>query len=218
MRTFLASHKSQSFFITLFLFMPLFFVLIYSKNFMHIEHGMPKEDKFNIAIKQFIQTSQTTKPTQKTTQEPIKPIETKKEKPIAKPKKIVQNTQPKPTTLPKESAILKQETTQHAITSNTHENISLSGNNNDLLKEVKQAIDKALIYPRQAKKMRMSGEVLLEFTWTKDKNLLDLKILKSSKYKLLNESALETIRIASKNFPQYDKTYRIKIPLIYKIN
>ncbi|AJC90372.1 energy transduction protein TonB [Campylobacter subantarcticus LMG 24377] len=218
MRTFLASHKSQSFFITLFLFMPLFFVLIYSKNFMHIEHGMPKEDKINIAIKQFIQASQVTKPTQKTIQEPLKPIETKKEKPIAKPKKIVQNIQPKPTTLPKENTTLKQETTQHAITSNNHENISLSGNNNELLKEVKQAIDKALIYPRQAKKMRMSGEVLLEFTWTKDKNLLDLKILKSSKYKLLNESALETIRIASKNFPQYDKTYRIKIPLIYKIN
>lgn len=75
-----------------------------------------------------------------------------------------------------------------------------------------------IIYPRQARKMRMSGEVLVEFTWTKEKKLENLKILKPSKYDFLNKSALETIRIASKKFPQYEKTFHIKIPLVYKLS
>ena len=85
-------------------------------------------------------------------------------------------------------------------------------------KPFESAIDEALIYPRQARKMRMSGEVLVEFTWTKEKKLENLKILKPSKYDFLNKSALETIRIASKKFPQYEKTFHIKIPLVYKLS
>lgn len=55
--------------------------------------------------------------------------------------------------------------------------------------------------------MRMSGEVLVEFTWTKEKKLENLKILKPSKYDFLNKSALETIRIASKNFHNMKKLF-----------
>ncbi|MCW1523679.1 energy transducer TonB, partial [Campylobacter jejuni] len=53
--------------------------------------------------------------------------------------------------------------------------------------------------------------------WTKEKKLENLKILKPSKYDFLNKSALETIRIASKKFPQYEKTFHI-IPLVYKLS
>ncbi|MCW1584839.1 energy transducer TonB, partial [Campylobacter jejuni] len=51
----------------------------------------------------------------------------------------------------------------------------------------------------------------------KKKKLENLKILKPSKYDFLNKSALETIRIASKKFPQYEKTFHI-IPLVYKLS
>ncbi|HEC1788422.1 TPA: energy transducer TonB, partial [Campylobacter lari] len=175
------------------------------------------EEKFNIAIKQFLQDSPKVK-NEQSKQEKIKKIEQVKEKPIVQPKKINTSTDTKAANRLKEEIKSQKITSQEKnILINSQESISLT-NNNELLKEVKQAIDKALIYPRQARKMRMSGEILLEFTWTKDKNLLNLKILKPSKYKLLNDSALETIRIASKNFPQYEKTFHIRIPLIYKIN
>ncbi|MCV3472598.1 energy transducer TonB [Campylobacter sp. CNRCH_2015_0338h] len=213
MKTFINNHKNQSFFITLFLFLPLFFVFIYTKSFLHIQHSASKEEKFNIAIKQFLQDSPKVK-TEQPKQEKIKKPEQTKEKAIIQSKKTNTLTNTKAINQLNEKITIAQEKNT-PITS--QESISLA-NNNELLKEVKQAIDEALIYPRQAKKMRMSGEILVEFTWTKDKNLLNLKILKPSKYKLLNDSALETIRIASKNFPQYEKTFHIRIPLIYKIN
>ncbi|MBT0828484.1 energy transducer TonB [Campylobacter lari] len=217
MKTFINNHKNQSFFITLFLFLPLFFVFIYTKNFLHIQHSSSKEEKFNIAIKQFLQDSPKAK-TEQPKQEKIKKLEQTKEKSVIQPKKVNTLTNTKITNQLNEEIKPQKTLTQEKNTPTTsQESISLT-NNNELLKEVKQAIDKALIYPRQAKKMRMSGEILVEFTWTKDKNLLNLKILKPSKYKLLNDSALETIRIASKNFPQYEKTFHIRIPLIYKIN
>ncbi|MFG5150666.1 energy transducer TonB family protein, partial [Campylobacter lari] len=214
---FISNHKNQSFFITLFIFLPLLFVFLYAKNFLYIQHNTTKEEKFNIAIKQFLQDSPKVK-NEQSKQEKIKKIEQVKEKPIVQPKKINTSTDTKAANRLKEEIKSQKITSQEKnILINSQESISLT-NNNELLKEVKQAIDKALIYPRQARKMRMSGEILLEFTWTKDKNLLNLKILKPSKYKLLNDSALETIRIASKNFPQYEKTFHIRIPLIYKIN
>ncbi|HEG2582009.1 TPA: energy transducer TonB [Campylobacter lari] len=217
MKTFINNHKNQSFFITLFLFLPLFFVFIYTKNFLHIQHSASKEKKFNIAIKQFLQDSPKVK-TEQPKQEKIKKLEQTKEKAIMQPKKTNTLTNTKAINQLNEKIKPQKTIAQEKNTPITsQESISLA-NNNELLKEVKQAIDEALIYPRQAKKMRMSGEILVEFTWTKYKNLLNLKILKPSKYKLLNDSALETIRIASKNFPQYEKTFHIRIPLIYKIN
>ncbi|ECW8955148.1 energy transducer TonB [Campylobacter lari] len=217
MKTFINNHKNQSFFITLFLFLPLFFVFIYTKSFLQIQHSASKEEKFNIAIKQFLQDSPKVK-TEQPKQEKIKKLEQTKEKAIMQPKKTNTLTNTKAINQLNEEIKPQKTLTQEKNTLTTsQESISLA-NNNELLKEVKQAIDEALIFPRQAKKMRMSGEILVEFTWTKDKNLLNLKILKPSKYKLLNDSALETIRIASKNFPQYEKTFHIRIPLIYKIN
>ncbi|EAH7585870.1 TonB family protein [Campylobacter lari] len=217
MKTFINNHKNQSFFITLFLFLPLFFVFIYTKNFLHIQHSSSKEEKFNIAIKQFLQDFPRAK-TRQPKQEKVKKLEQTKEKSVIQPKKVNTLANTKITNQLNEEIKPQKTLTQEKNTPITsQESISLT-NNNELLKEVKQAIDEALIYPRQAKKMRMSGEILAEFTWTKDKNLLNLKILKPSKYKLLNDSALETIRIASKNFPQYEKTFHIRIPLIYKIN
>ncbi|MCV3445502.1 energy transducer TonB [Campylobacter lari] len=217
MKTFISNHKNQSFFITLFIFLPLLFVFLYAKNFLYIQHNTTKEEKFNIAIKQFLQDSPKVK-NEQSKQEKIKKIEQVKEKPIVQPKKINTSTDTKAANRLKEEIKSQKITSQEKnILITSQESISLT-NNNEFLKEVKQAIDEVLIYPRQARKMRMSGEILVEFTWTKDKNLLNLKILKPSKYKLLNDSALETIRIASKNFPQYEKTFHIRIPLIYKIN
>lgn len=233
MKTFISNHKNQSSFITLFVFTSLFFVFLYSKDFLHIQPNETiKENKFNMAIKHFVQNSSDIKPTQptQTIQEPsniqpkepvqeiIKKPKPRKEKPIAKPKKIIPPTNAKAISQSKKDTSSQQPIAQQQTPqTNSYQSVSLTGNS-EFLKEIKSAIDEALIYPRQARKMRMSGEVLVEFTWTKDKKLENLKILKPSKYDFLNKSALETIRIASKKFPQYEKTFHIRIPLIYKLN
>lgn len=233
MRMFISNHKNQSSLITLFVFTPLFFVFLYSKNFLHIQpNDVIKENKFNMAIKHFVQNSSDIKPTQptQTIQEPsnilpkepvqeiIKKTKPRKEKPIIKPKKIIPPTNAKAISQPKKDTNSQQPIAQQqAPQTNSYQSVSLTSNS-ELLKEIKSAIDEALIYPRQARKMRMSGEVLVEFTWTKEKKLENLKILKPSKYDFLNKSALETIRVASKKFPQYEKTFHIKIPLVYKLS
>lgn len=233
MRMFISNHKNQSSLITLFVFTPLFFVFLYSKNFLHIQpNDVIKENKFNMAIKHFVQNSSDIKPTQptQTIQEPsniqpkepvqeiIKKTKPRKEKPIIKPKKIIPPTNAKAINQPKKDTSSQQPIVQQqAPQTNSYQSVSLTSNS-ELLKEIKSAIDEALIYPRQARKMRMSGEVLVEFTWTKEKKLENLKILKPSKYDFLNKSALEIIRVASKKFPQYEKTFHIKIPLVYKLS
>lgn len=232
MKTFISNHKNQSSFITLFVFTPLFFVFLYSKDFLHIQpNEIIKENKFNMAIKHFVQNSSDyetdtthtnyTRAFECATQRTCarnKKIKPRKEKPIAKPKKIIPPANAKAISQPKKDTnmqqpIMQQQTPQ----ASSYQSVSLTSNS-ELLKEIKSAIDEALIYPRQARKMRMSGEVLVEFTWTKEKKLENLKILKPSKYDFLNKSALETIRIASKKFPQYEKTFHIKIPLVYKLS
>ncbi|AJC87511.1 energy transduction protein TonB [Campylobacter insulaenigrae NCTC 12927] len=214
---FITNHKNQSFLITLFLFIPIFYILIYSKNFINIQHkDLNKEDKINLAIKHFIQQTQTpiNKQTPKNILEqkiptPNKVINNPIKKPIPKANQPVKS---KPLPKPQQTIPLSQPTVSNSTISST------TISNNDFLKEIKLAIDNTLVYPRQAQKMRMSGEVLVEFTWTNQQILKNLKVITPSKYKLLNESALQTIHLASKYFPKYDQTFNIRIPIIYKIN
>ncbi|AJC84412.1 energy transducer TonB [Campylobacter peloridis] len=224
MTKFINNHKNQSFFITSFLFSFILFSLVYSKNFLHIKHTNIKEDQFNLAITHFLHQAMPTPPSNTNEKIDKKQIEkeqkiTNKQQKNTKKEKLLEKPLQKEVSIEKNQEIIntKQPTLQENIAPQ-EESISLNNNNNELLKEVKLAIDKALIYPRQAKKMRISGEIFLEFTWTKEKELKNLKIITPSKYKILNESALKTIQIASKNFPQYEKTFHIKIPIIYKIH
>lgn len=202
-------HKFQSFVITLIFFTPLIFIFIYSKNFLLVKQNMQENHTFNLQFEQFLQQipSLKNKQQENITKQIPKQEKTIQKKPITKTK-----SNPKP-------LLPSQANSNTPLENNlkTHQDLN-SPLNDELLKEIKFAIDKALVYPRQAQKMRMSGEILLEFTWTKDQVLQNLKIIKASKYAILNKSALQTIQSASKNFPKYEKTFHIQIPIIYKIN
>ncbi|OCS42542.1 hypothetical protein CFVI02298_04735 [Campylobacter fetus subsp. venerealis cfvi02/298] len=65
--------------------------------------------------------------------------------------------------------------------------------------------------------MRMSGEVWVEFLWLKRGILKDLKVSKSSGYELLDLSAMETIKIASKEFPALNEDARLSVPIVYRL-
>ena len=90
---------------------------------------------------------------------------------------------------------------------------------NPFLREIKAAIDKAAreTYPRQAVKMRLSGRVWLEFVWLTNKELKDVRILKSSGYEILDDNILKAVVRASNEFPTYEKNVRIQLPFHYNL-
>lgn len=90
---------------------------------------------------------------------------------------------------------------------------------NPFLREIKAAIDKAAreTYPRQAVKMRLSGRVWLEFVWLTNKELKDVRILKSSGYEILDDNILKAVVRASNEFPAYEKNVRIQLPFHYNL-
>ncbi|MCR6572953.1 energy transducer TonB, partial [Campylobacter insulaenigrae] len=161
MTSFITNHKNQSFLITLFLFIPIFYILIYSKNFLNIQYkNINQENKINLAIKHFMQQTQT--PINKQTPEnileqkiptPNKVINNPIKKPIPKANQPVKS---KPLPKPQQTIPLSQPITTQSVNNSTISSTTIS--NNDFLKEIKLAIDNTLVYPRQAQKMRMSGK------------------------------------------------------------
>jgi len=57
-----------------------------------------------------------------------------------------------------------------------------------------QKVAKAKYYPRIARKRGFEGEPIVRFTLDKDGSLTSIKLIKDSKYEILNNAALETIR------------------------
>ncbi|PPB59614.1 energy transducer TonB [Campylobacter hyointestinalis] len=237
------NHKLQAFYITSLLFMPMIFAFIQFATTVKFEQQ--KSDEILLSIKQ-ITLNKASSPSKLAVKPPepipeqVKPIqkieEFKKPKKIkvAKPhhiknkvkKQIVEKLIQKPTINEQNQAIsaisTAQTNTQEPTTKTveaTEQMQTLSYGNSDdpFLKELKAAIDRAGIYPRIARKMRLEGEIWLEFIWTKNSKLEDLKITKKSSHDILDKSALETIIKASRNFPKHYKTIKIQVPIIYKI-
>ena len=61
-------------------------------------------------------------------------------------------------------------------------------------KEIWQRVTKAKYYPRMARKRGFEGVPIVTFTLGSKGELIDLKLIEVSSYKILNEAALETIR------------------------
>ncbi|RAZ54685.1 energy transducer TonB [Campylobacter hyointestinalis] len=241
------NHKFQAFYITSLLFMPMIFAFIQFATTIKFEQQKSDEILLSIKQITLNKSSSLSKfsvkppePIPEPILEQVKPIQKIEE--FKKPKKIkaikphhIKNKFKKPIIekpIPQKPTINEQnQAISHAQT-NTQEAETITktaesteqmqtlsyGNSDDpFLKELKTAIDRAGIYPRIARKMRLEGEIWLEFIWTKNSKLEDLKITKKSNHDILDKSALETIIKASRNFPKHHKTIKIQVPIIYKI-
>lgn len=213
MKKLFSHHKYQAFYITCLAFIPLIFILSHSNNLFKTQ--IKNEDSFSLAIKQFIYSNPT-----KETQE-LKTIAKQQTPKITKAHQLPKKQKPtKPShTLTASSQKLKTFKTNN--TSNAYAQnspLKQDQNNLSLLKQIQKAIQQAQIYPKQARKMRMQGIVKVEFLWTKNKGLEDLKIIQSSGYDLLDKSALKSIRKASLYFPYYESDLRIVLPIAYELS
>lgn len=237
------THKFQAFYISLVISILTLFLIYQSANAVVLEPIKLQNENFSMQIAQFVASSQPKEP--KTMEPNLKPIkeEIKKEEPPKKPiKKHIKKEIKKPSKNPEKPKDMLKDTPKieetkasnlaqtqavnpaqssnlpsPATTSNLPQTLTYGKTNDERLKKIKMAIDEAGFYPRKARKMRLSGEVWVEFLWQKNGVLKDLKIKKSSSHDVLDESALQTIKTASKDFPILDKDIRLEVPIVYDL-
>ena len=212
MKNALLNTKVQASYITFLVFLPLLFTLIYAYSLFKTQ--INKEESFELKMSYFtpkdnylVSEKQILDPKQSFKIAPKK----SQSKTVAKPlNERIENSNLKSNESVKSSILKSNESTKNSILSSKQsEEIALN--------KIREAIQKAQIYPLIAQKKRMSGVVKVEFIWKSDKTLADLKIIQSSGYTLLDKSALESIRKASLNFPSYERNLKITLPISYEI-
>lgn len=201
MKNALLNTKAQASYITFLVFLPLLFTLIYTYSLFKTQ--INKEESFELKMSYFTQKDNHLVSEKQT-------LDPKQSFKIA-PKKSQSKTSAKPLNERIESSNLKS---NESVKSS---NLSSKQSEEIALNKIREAIQKAQIYPLIAQKKRMSGVVKVEFIWKSDKTLADLKIIQSSGYTLLDKSALESIRKASLNFPSYERNLKITLPISYEI-
>ena len=221
-------HKTLSFYLTSLCFLPLAIVFFVLPSYLRIKPV--NQENFTLSMQQFITQN---------AQNAIISTLTQKQKEIPKPlpqehkkykKKHKRNPAKQTTTNPMQTQTQTSQTLESQATTNTDstntnstntgqttQTLSYGKDNHPFLKAVKSAIDSHTKYPRQARKMRIQGKVVVGFLWTKQRELRDLKILKSSGHNLVDENSLHTIQKASRSFPTYTNNVRLQIPIIYQL-
>lgn len=90
---------------------------------------------------------------------------------------------------------------------------SVQGEHFELYERVHSALLKNVFYPKKARYKRLSGIVILEFVLEKNGEISQERVVQSSGYALLDESALKAL--SSTQFPTTPKRYRFRVPLRY---
>lgn len=90
---------------------------------------------------------------------------------------------------------------------------SVQGEHFELYEKVHSALLKNVFYPKRARYKRLSGIVILEFVLEKNGEISQERVIQSSGYALLDESALKAL--SNTQFPTTPKRYRFRVPLRY---
>lgn len=167
-------------------------------------------------------------PVESTIPKIYEPAKKPKDKP---PKKHVKKTEKKPDKkhekkIAEEKQAVKQ---SQAKVANSNENkqasmqhntpVTLGSNNqNPFLAEVKRLIDEHNKYPRLARRMGLTGEVVVRMVLSQDGRVMELRVIESSTHAILDSQTLQAIEEASKFFPKPDKAYILHIPIEYQLN
>lgn len=112
----------------------------------------------------------------------------------------------------------------HQATSFTpvHELPKMPAAGNDIsgaaLGHIRAMIEKAIIYPTIARKLRLEGIVTVFFILNSDGTVDQLHISTTSGSKILDDKALNTILSLSGNFPALGKTVELRIPIAFKLS
>ncbi|WP_086251727.1 energy transducer TonB [Campylobacter devanensis] len=89
-------------------------------------------------------------------------------------------------------------------------------NDSEIFKRLKDEIAQNTIYPRAARRARLSGVVGVEFQIDKS-GISNEKISRPSQHKLLNEAALNAIKKTKPNLENIDKKYSIFMEIAFEL-
>ena len=212
----LTSHKNQAFALTCLIFSPL--LAFFTSGVFKVE--MKGQDSISLAMEQFIAQGEFVAPKLAPSLSPTKDTKTlkKKEKKETKADTQKDNAEKKDEKEQEEQNLGGAAQVANAAPTQIG-TLAYGKTDNPFLREIKAAIDKAAreTYPQQAIKMRLTGVVWLEFLWLTNKELKEVRILKSSGYKILDENILKALVRASSEFPAYTENVRIQLPFHYNL-
>lgn len=86
-----------------------------------------------------------------------------------------------------------------------------------VLLRIKKAIDGNLLYPRKARLMRLEGVAVVQFTYTKERSLRGLRLLKGTGHRELDAAALDSIKRAVHTFPAVDHNFTLRLPIRFEL-
>lgn len=210
------SHKKQAFLLTCLIFTPLLLFPFFENSF---SKDVKADNNLNLVIGQFVvkEHQSLLPPSPKPKQENKQERKAEKEK-----SKKVENIDKKQAKKDIKKPEKLEETKAAAATNSAPqiETLMIGKDNNEFLKAVKQAIDKATIdtYPRQARQMRLTGVVSVEFAWLDGSRLGFVRIVQSSGHRILDDNAIKAIKRASRNFPSYEKNVKVTHNLRYNLS
>lgn len=108
---------------------------------------------------------------------------------------------------------------EDASMQNPNQAINLGSNHqNPFLAEIKRLIDAHNSYPRMARRMGLSGEVVVRMVLDDEGKIVELRVIESSSHAILDEQTIRAIQEASQSFPKPDRAYILDIPIAYQLN
>jgi len=81
---------------------------------------------------------------------------------------------------------------------------------------IRELIRKEVYYPYMARKMGWEGKVLIGVVLTPE-GCSEVRLVKSSGFPLLDESALETVKRVCKKFPKPERKVSLQVPILYRL-
>ncbi len=82
---------------------------------------------------------------------------------------------------------------------------------------IKELVQKNITYPAKARRMGLTGRVVVSFTVLENGHVANVRILDSSGHDLLDNNVLETVK-AVEPFPKPPVSAELRIPIFYRIN
>jgi protein TonB len=154
--------------------------------------------------------------------------EKKKEKKIKEVKKVekkvlekVEKTQEVKVEQKTEPIVQEMASKEVIKQENTIDPSQIEALEDEYLSKLRYLIEKNKIYPQSAKRLNQMGKVHVYFVISKDGQIKDVKVVKDSKYKRLNEAALEILAKINRFEPIPEKlnknSWEITVPIVYQI-
>ena len=168
------------------------------------------------------------KPLPETKSKNIVKQEKKKEKKIKEVKKVekkvlkeVEKTQEVKVEQKTEPIVQKMASKEVIKQENTIDASQIEALEDEYLSKLRYLIEKNKIYPQSAKRLNQMGKVHVCFVISKDGQIKDVKVVKDSNYKRLNEAALEILAKINRFEPIPEKlnknSWEITVPIVYQI-